>query len=133
MKMNQKTAAPDQRRRNDLLLLVGVLAVVIIFAVIFFATRREGAYAAILQNGTEIARHSLAEDRQIQIQTEGTVTHLLVIEGGKARITRADCPDQICVNHRPVSKVGETVVCLPRELVIKIVGNETVQGPDMVV
>ena len=53
-------------------------------------------------------------------------------EHGQVWITEADCRDQICVEHRPVSKAGETVVCLPNELVIKIVASET-DAPDMVV
>lgn len=133
MRNQTENAAPVKRRRNDILLLAGVLGAVAVFALTYFLTRQEGAYAAVIQRGTEIARYSLAEDRQVPIQTDGTVTNLLVIRAGKAQITQADCPDQICVHHRPVSKAGETIVCLPRELVIRIVGEKSANEPDVAV
>lgn len=126
-----KNTAPSKRRRNDILLLLGILFAVAVFALLFFATRKEGAYAVIIKDGREIARYSLSEDREIPITEEDAVTNLLVIEGGKARMKEASCPDQICVEHRAVSKAGETIVCLPRELVIKVVGEQG-DAPDMV-
>lgn len=133
MSLLKDQAAPQKRRRNDIFLLLGILLAVALFGLIFALTRKEGAYAAVIKNGTEIARYSLAEERQVPIAEDGTVTNLLVIKGGKAQITEAICPDQICVEHRPVSKVGETIVCLPEELVIKIVASEDADAPDMVV
>ena len=121
-----------KKYRNDLLLAGGILLAAAVFALIFMLTRREGGYAAVIRGGTEVARYSLAEPREVPIMDGETVTNLLVIKGGKARILEATCPDQICVEHRPVSKAGETVVCLPNELVIKIVASET-DVPDMVV
>lgn len=129
----KKQAAPPKRRRNDLLLLLGILLAAAVFALVFLFTRKEGAYAAVIKDGTEIARYALAEERQVPITEGGTVTNLLVIEDGKARITEAVCPDQICVEHRAVSKVGETIVCLPEKVVIKIVAAEGGNAPDMVV
>ncbi len=133
MSFGKASAVPVKRHRNDFLLLAGILVLVLLLSAVFFLTRREGSFAAVIQNGKETARYSLREEREIPIRTEGTVTHLLVIRAGEAEILQADCPDQICVNHRAVSKVGETVVCLPRKLVIKIVDEKTGEEPDLVV
>ena len=121
-----------KRLRNDILLIGGVLLIAAAFALIFFLTRKEGAYAAVMKNGTEIARYALSAEGEYPITDGETVTNLWVIRGGKAEIAEATCPDQICVNHRAVSKAGETIVCLPQEVVIKIVA-ETKNAPDMVV
>ena len=32
----------------------------------------------------------------------------------------ANCPDEICVHHKPISKNGETIVCLPNKVVVVI-------------
>ena len=37
---------------------------------------------------------------------------------------KADCPDQICKNHKPIRKSGETIVCLPHKAVIEISSEE---------
>lgn len=118
----------NKQRRGDLLLLLGIFVLVAVLALGYGLTRREGAYVAVLQQGTELARYSLAQDRQIPIGE----SNLLVIEGGKAKMLRANCPDQICVEHRPVSKVGQTIVCLPNQIVVKVVADNQ-SGPDMVV
>lgn len=132
MRKELNQAAPQKRRRNDLLLLAGILLAVAVFALVYTLTRKEGGYAAVIQNGTETARYSLSEEQEIPIADGETVTNLLVIRDGKAYMAEATCPDQICVEHRPVSKAGETIVCLPHELVIKIVASEP-DAPDMVV
>ena len=36
----------------------------------------------------------------------------------------ADCPDQICVNHRAVSREGESIICLPNQVVISVTDGE---------
>ena len=45
---------------------------------------------------------------------------ILIIKDGEAYIQEADCPNQICVHHSPVSHKGETIVCLPNRVIIEI-------------
>lgn len=45
---------------------------------------------------------------------------IMVIEDGKVYMQEADCPNQICVHHTPISHRGETIVCLPNRIVIEI-------------
>ncbi len=122
-----------KKYRNDLLLLLGILVLVAVFALGYTLTRKEGAYALLLQDGEEIGRYALQEDLEIPILEGETVTNVLAIGDGKARMKEATCPDQICVEHKAVSKAGETIVCLPHKLVVKIVAAEPSDAPDLVV
>ncbi len=45
---------------------------------------------------------------------------ILIIKDGEAYMQEADCPNQICVHHSPVSHKGETIVCLPNRVIIEI-------------
>lgn len=54
--------------------------------------------------------------------------NVLAIEDGRARMREADCPDQICVRHRAVSRAGETIVCLPNRVVVEIRAGGTESG-----
>ena len=54
-------------------------------------------------------------------------SNTLVIKDEMADMIFADCPDQICVKHAPISNVGETIICLPNKVVVTIeslTGNE---------
>lgn len=132
MRNQPNSTAPQQRRRNDIILLGVILLTTLLFALFYFCTQKEGAYAVVLKDGAEIGRYSLANEKEISLSDQGQQTHLLKIEGGQASMEQAICPDQICVHHRPVSKVGQTIVCLPQKIVVKIVGANQ-NAPDLVV
>lgn len=45
------------------------------------------------------------------------------IKNGEVWIESANCDNQVCVYVKPISKVGEVIVCLPHKLIIEIKGN----------
>ena len=45
---------------------------------------------------------------------------------------KADCPDQVCVRHSAISRNGESIICLPHEVVVSIEDGES-SGADAVV
>jgi len=91
-----------------------------------------GEYAIVLIDGKESARFDLRADTEYVITTDKG-SNTLVISGGKADITLANCPDGICADHAPISKSGETIVCLPHGVVIKIEsGDKSSDEIDMV-
>ncbi len=47
-------------------------------------------------------------------------TNTIIIENGQAYMIDADCPDKICEEMGRISKPGETIVCLPHQLVVEI-------------
>ena len=53
-----------------------------------------------------------------------------VIKDGKAWVKEADCPDKICAKHRPISRSGESIICLPHKLVITVVNEKETDGID---
>lgn len=107
------------KRRNDIIFAVVLLLVAVAGLLLFKTFQKSGDFAVVLVDGVEKARLPLSKDAEFSIESEGGV-NTLVIEGGKARVTFADCPDGICVDHAPISKVGETIVCLPHSVVVAI-------------
>ena len=115
---------PEKRRlRNDILLIAVIFAVALIGFLVFKSTMKTGDYVTVSIDGVEKYRYSLSENIQTDIIT-GENTNRPVIDGGKAYITEADCPDKICVGHRGISKTGETIVCLPHKVVVAVVSGE---------
>lgn len=50
--------------------------------------------------------------------------NLLAVSKEEVSMLAADCPDQICVRHRPISRGGEGIICLPHKLAVEIWGEE---------
>ena len=86
----------------------------------FLLFAKNGKTVLVILDGEEQVCYNIDKDLTINIASENNHTNTLVIKDGKASIDSADCPDKICVNHRSISKVGETIVCLPNKVVIEI-------------
>ncbi len=106
-------------KKNDIVLIAVLLLLAAAGLLLFNALKTGGDTVVVLIDGVESASYPLSVDTEVFIDTADGV-NTLVISGGKAYVRDADCPDGICVSHRPVSMVGETIVCLPHSLVIKI-------------
>ena len=46
--------------------------------------------------------------------------NVVVISGDTVSVTEASCKNQVCVKHGKISRSGESIVCLPNRLVIRI-------------
>jgi len=83
----------------------------------------KGGQAVVFVDGREISSYSLEKDGEYIIEgINGKNT--LIIKDGKAEVASADCPDKVCVNHVPVYRENESIICLPHKVVIEIHGAE---------
>lgn len=49
----------------------------------------------------------------------------ILIRNNTIKIIDADCKDELCIKQGEISKVSQTLVCLPHELIIEIKGDES--------
>ena len=115
-------AGSEKKRRNDLILIGILLAVLVLAGLAFFLLREEGDRVKVTVDGEEYGTYPLSEDTVVEIRTgkDGEELNRLIIRDGKAFVERATCPDGICSNHRPISRDGESIVCLPHKVVITV-------------
>jgi hypothetical protein len=109
-------------RGRDLVLIGAAL---LLAAACFFAVRAfrgTGAAVRVSVEGETVGEYPLSEDAEIRIPA-GDGYNLLVIRDGAARITEADCPRRLCMAHRPVSRAGEVIVCLPHRVTVEVLGG----------
>lgn len=109
------------KKRDIVLALVLILAGIVCYGVLRLG-QKKGSQVVIYEDQKEIGRYDLNTDITKKIQTEKG-TNMLVIKGGTAYITEADCPDELCVRMGKISRTGENIVCLPHKLVIQIEGD----------
>ena len=114
--------------RNDIILLAVILAAAFAVWGVIRLAMPAGRYAVVELDGKTIASYPLDTDIRVEIPSEGGHINVLVIRDGKASVESADCPDKLCVRQRPVSKAGQTIICLPHKLIIRIDGESGVDA-----
>ncbi len=99
------------------------VAAAVLFAVIYFAAGN-GSFCEVVINGEVTKKLPLDEDTTHEIITDAG-RNIVSIQGGKVTMQEADCPDLICVHHSAISKEGQSIICLPHRVVLRIVGEES--------
>ena len=122
-----------RRLRNDVLFVAILLAVIAIAGACLYFLRGEGDTVTIAVDGKTIATYPLNVDRTEDIHTDGNGLNRLVIRDGTAWVEDASCPDKICTHHKPISRQGESIVCLPNKVVITVKTADNTNQPDIVV
>lgn len=109
--------------KRDKLLIVIVVCVALCAFLAHQIIGGDGASKVTVKvNGELKGTYSLAEDQTIEINGG---TNILQIKNGKADMTEADCPDQLCVNQRAISRQGESIICLPHKVVVEVESSES--------
>ena len=107
-------------KKLDIIVIVSLLLVSMIAVLVLVFTRKTGESVVVEIDGEYVATYSLATDGTYPLNNG---TNVLIIEGGKAYMSEADCPDKTCVKRGGVSYSGESIVCLPNRITVTVKGN----------
>lgn len=136
------TMTKENRKIYDWILILGIfLAALILWGILRF-TGQPGDKLSVSYEGEVLEQISLngSEDRYYLIRCENTEIielsasqaeenmqgqyNLFVCkEDGTVYMLSASCPDQICVNHRPIGRSHDNIICLPHRLVLEIISD----------
>jgi hypothetical protein len=109
-------------------LLAGDALVVAALAVSLWAVlgpgeaRGRAAVAEVTVNGRPALTVDLARDGSSEVRGPLGVTRLEV-RGARIRVVSSPCPRQICRHGGWIGRPGETIVCLPNRVVVRIPGE----------
>ena len=107
-----------------LILFVIILAIVSTLFIRRQAFSSTSKYISVQVNGKEIKKiifDTKIIGNTIPIQSEYGY-NLIEIGDEEVRVIEADCPDKIDVKQGYISRIGETIVCLPNKMVVEIKG-----------
>ncbi len=96
-----------------------IATVLVAILLIFFGFSKTGNTAVVSIEGEEVYLLSLNVDAEVQIKNDSGF-NTVVVENGVCYVSEADCKDGICKKKGAVSKIGETIVCLPHKLIVEI-------------
>ena len=133
----------DLIKKADLILLAVLLIAGLAASIVLARSGKGGGQVTIKSAGKTIGTYSLKENRTLFITKDGHISdcdgtdsqgetgyNILQIRDGKADMISADCHNHDCVNHRPISKDGENIICLPHKIVIQIEKEKGDDGYD---
>ena len=112
-----------KKREIIILLIICILAIASMLGIRIYQSRQPAIYVQVSVDGATVYSLLLTEDTTKRIETENGYNNL-VIKDGYAYIKEADCPDLICVHHGKISKLGESIICLPHKVAVQIVNTK---------
>lgn len=118
-------------KRWDIILVLVALAAAAGIYFFYMGDAKTGGNAVITVDGEVFDSLPLNKDDTRLVETKWGYNKVEV-KDGFVSVTEADCRDSICVNHKDISKTGETIVCLPHKMVVEVQGGEK-NDADMVV
>ena len=137
-------------RKADIILFIVLVAVGLAASAALTFSHSDavrGSKVIIESGGDLYARYPLAEDRTVVVPAPKQISadapaanaddpasaqydyyNVVEISGGTVSVTEASCKNQVCVKHREISRTGESIVCLPNRLVVRIEGGSEEGG-----
>ena len=111
--------------------IVALLAVAV--ALWFYLPKTQsGELTVVISTGGEEA-----ERVKLNNFTETTVTHngytlRITADGSGVRVADSDCPTQDCVHTGTITRAGQSIVCLPHQVVVEVVDEPSESGVDLI-
>lgn len=110
------------RRGDGVVLTLAVLLLVGLYALLWQA-EGHGAEAVVMVDGKRWARLDLFHDQDLEAPGPLGHSHIQV-RNGRVRFVDSPCPNKLCVHTGWLSEGGETAICLPNRVSVKIPGND---------
>ena len=81
----------------------------------------QGTVAVVEQNGQEVAQLTGPETLSLTGENGVEVTITFTPQG--AAVTASTCPDQVCVQTGQLTRAGESAICLPARVTLRLEGG----------
>ena len=109
--------------RRDLILAAALLAAAVLLLLVIRRGETSkpvsGPVAVVTLNGEEAGRYPLSEEGSFSLNGG---SNLLIVSGGEAWVSEANCPDKVCMGMGKISRNGEFIACLPNRLLVVVEG-----------
>ncbi len=98
-----------------------LLSAVLLFLLPLMSAKAESAEIVIAETG-EVRIISLQANAKYEVSSRG-VTLTVCVADGEVSVTQSSCRDGFCVNTPPISRSGQSIVCAPAGVVVRISGE----------
>ena len=117
----------------DSLIVLAVIVLAIGTAIVFYGGLGGGDHitVTITHRGETVEKvmlEALNEEKTVTI--DGTYQLTVVLTRDGVWVSESNCPTQDCLHTGTVSRAGQSIVCLPEQVVIRLDGKS--DGPDII-
>lgn len=113
-------------RKRDLLVFLAAVLIAALGFLSWIPRGDDAPVAVIEQNGQELRRIDLSRVTETEeIHLGGDIPVTIQVGPGEIAIAESACPDQICVNTGVLTRPGQSAVCLPARVAVRIIGEDT--------
>ena len=119
--------------RFDALVALIIALLAVAAALWFYLPRSQSGQltVVIFVAGEETRRVPLSDFTETTV-TGGSYTLRVSTRDGGVAVTDSDCPTQDCVHTGVITRAGQSIVCLPAQVVVHLEGT-TPDAPDVIV
>ena len=108
----------------------GIIAAVCaaVAALILILTRTgapSGSLVAIEVVGKSVVTYPLSADQTLTVTGRDGYVLTVTVEGGRVRVQNSTCPDRRCEQSGWLSRGGQSAVCVPAGISVRIIGSKT--------
>lgn len=119
-------------QKRELIIICILLICGLALAAVLLLGSKSGAQVEISVGGTVVGTYPLNQNTTYVIDGVYGGTNTLVVENNSAHMADATCPDKVCIHMGTISKGGQSIICLPNQVVVQILSDDTM-GIDGVV
>ena len=115
-------------KKLDIVIIIALIIISFIPTVVFgmiMGYKYDMTYVEITVEGKLYSKIPLSTHKGeeiIDIDVDGH-ENKIVIKDDTVKMIDADCPDSLCIYQGKISKVGQSLVCLPNKVMIEIKGD----------
>ena len=101
--------------KADISLIVVIIFITVFLSIIAFQKdNSKNTYAICEIDGKPVRKISLDKDQKIDLNNGME----LEVKKGRIRVSKSDCPQQICVKHSWLKYNSDIIVCVPNRCII---------------
>lgn len=119
--------------RFDALVVLIIALLAVAAALWFYLPRSQSGQLTVVISvaGEETRRVPLSDFTETTV-TGGSYTLRVSTRDGGVAVTDSDCPTQDCVHTGVITRAGQSIVCLPAQVVVHLEGTAP-DAPDVIV
>lgn len=131
--------------RRDALVALAVALLAAVTALLFYLPRTQSGQLTLVitVGGQEQSRTPVTQLPDGPVRIEGRGGYTLTLSPSysdlpfspewSVRVSDSDCPGQDCVHTGAISRAGQSIVCLPAQVVVYLEGTPAAGQPDVIV